>query len=77
MSFTYVSFNGGTSLLKDGQKKAMLEHLSGNWDSTDFKYISTVKNFIGLPYIYSPNMILSLNQYAKISIHNSLIPLTI
>ena len=55
----------------------MLEHLSGNWDSTDFKYISTVKNFIGLPYIYSPNMILSLNQYAKISIHNSLIPLTI
>ena len=58
-------------------KKAMLEHLSGNWDSTDFKYISTVKNFIGLPYIYSPNMILSLNQYAKISIHNSLIPLTI
>ena len=71
------SFDGRNSLLRDGQKKEMLEHLSGNWDSTDFKYISTVKNFIGLPYIYSPNMILSLNQYAKISIHNSLIPLTI
>ena len=42
----------------------MLEHLSGNWDSKYFKYISNVKNFIGLPYIYSPNMITDyLNTY--------------
>ena len=42
----------------------MLEHLSGNWDSNYFKYISNVKNFIGLPYIYSPNMITDyLNTY--------------
>ena len=38
-------------------KKAMLEHLSGNWDSKYFKYISTIKNTIGLPFIYSQNMI--------------------
>ena len=35
----------------------MLEHLSGNWDSKYFKYISNIKNAIGIPYIYSSNMI--------------------
>ena len=38
-------------------KKAMLEHLSGNWDSKYFKYISSIKNTIGLPFIYSKSMI--------------------
>ena len=34
----------------------MLEHLSGDWKSSYFEYITEIKNTISLPFIFSKEM---------------------
>lgn len=55
-------------------RKAMFEHMSGNWESPYWKYICKIKNIVNMPFLHSREMIqLHLDTHFISKLNDSII----